>query len=193
LSGAAAERIRRTPGEAARVLQFWFAEAGRKKWFRGGPDFDAAIRARFSGHHAAAAAGLLDSWRATPAGALALIILVDQFSRNLFRRDARAYAADAYARLAAESAIGRRFDMIASPEARAFFYLPFMHSESPFDQQRSVALFKARLPASSNLSHALEHADIIRRFGRFPHRNAVVGRRSTPAEIAFLKHGGFSA
>lgn len=188
-----AERIRRSPSAPADVVRFWFEEAGPRKWFRGGPAFDAEIRARFSDHHAAASSGLLEPWRATPEGALALLIVLDQFSRNLFRGDARAFASDPYARLIADGAIARRFDKIAAPAARPFFYLPFMHSEDRADQRRSLALFKATLPASGNLRFAVEHADIIERFGRFPHRNAVLARTPTPAETAYLNHGGFSA
>jgi uncharacterized protein (DUF924 family) len=186
-----AERIKRSPSAVADILRFWFAEAGKRKWFRGGEAFDAEIRARFSDHHAAAAAGLLEPWRATPLGALALVLLLDQFSRNLYRKDARAFAADPYSRLVADGAIRRRFDKIAPVEARPFFYLPFMHSERLFDQRRSVALYKAISPASPNLPFAIDHARIIERFGRFPHRNAALRRQSTDAELAFLKHGGF--
>lgn len=185
------ERIRRSPRAALDVVHFWFFEAGRKKWFRGGPAFDAEIRRRFSDHHAAASAGLLEHWRASPDGALALVLILDQFSRNLFRNDARAFAADAYARIVAMAAIGRRFDKAVAPEARPFFYLPFMHSEALADQDRSVALYKAMTPASTNLPYAIEHRDIIRRFGRFPHRNFVLGRPSTPQEVAYLRNGGF--
>ena len=188
-----AAAVRRISGAARAVLDFWFVESGRKKWFRGGPAFDADIRARFSGHHAAAAAGLLDPWRATPTGALALILILDQFSRNMFRRDARAFAQDARCRDIAGEAIARRFDKIATDEAKAFFYLPFMHSEDVRDQRRSVALFKAQLPASGNLAFAIEHAAIVARFGRFPHRNEALGRSSSPEEIAFLNQGGFRA
>lgn len=187
------QTVKRSARAADDVLRFWFVESGRKKWFRGGPRFDAEIRARFSAHYAAASAGLLDHWRASPNSALALLIILDQFSRNMFRRDARAFAADPLARLVAGGAIARRFDRIAPAEARAFFYLPFMHSESLADQQRSVALFKAAMPGSSNLPHAIERAQIVRRFGRFPHRNEVLGRCSTPEEIAYLRDGGFSA
>ncbi len=188
-----AERVKRSPFAAQGVVRFWFEEAGRAKWFRGGREFDSEIRRRFSSCHAAASAGILDAWRATPKGALALILLLDQFSRNLFRRDAKAFAADPFCRLIAAGAIRRRFDMAAPVSARPFFYMPFMHSEDPADQRRCVALFKARLPAGGNLPFAIEHCQIIERFGRFPHRNAVLGRRSTPAEEAFLRQGGFSA
>lgn len=185
------ESVKRSVRAPRDIIGFWFREAGPKKWFRGGPGFDAEIRSRWSGHHAAASAGLLDHWRSTPHGALALILLLDQFSRNMFRRDARAYACDPFARMLAASAIARRFDRIALPEARAFFYLPFMHSERLADQARSLALFAATMPGSANMPFAIHHAKIIRRFGRFPHRNKVLGRVSTPEEIAFLKHGGF--
>lgn len=185
------ESVKRSPSAPADILRFWFVESGKRKWFRGGPAFDAEIRARFSGHHFAASAGLLDHWRAAPGPALALLIILDQFSRNIFRRDARAFASDPYARLIADGVIARRFDKIARLEARAFFYLPFMHSETLADQHRSLALFKATMPGSTNLPYATHHAEIIERFGRFPHRNEVLGRRSTAAETAYLKHGGF--
>ncbi len=185
------ELIKRMPGAAAEVVRFWFVESGPKKWFRGGPKFDAEIRKRFRAHHAAAAAGLLNHWRSTPAGALALLLILDQFSRNMFRRDPRAFASDPYARLIASDAMRRRFDKIAPPNARAFFYLPFMHSEDLADQKRSVALFKATMPGSTNLPFAIEHAEIVERFGRFPHRNEILGRRSTPEEITYLKNGVF--
>lgn len=188
-----AESVKRSVRAAGDVVRFWFVESGKNKWFRGGPAFDAEIRARFSGHHAAASAGLLDAWRATPTGALALLLILDQFSRNLFRRNPRAFASDAYARMIASGALARRFDKIAAPDMRAFFYLPFMHSEDIDDQRRSVALFKATMPQSTNLPYAVEHCEIIERFGRFPHRNAVLGRASTTAEIEYLANGGFSA
>ncbi len=111
----------------------------------------------------------------------------------MFRRDARAYASDPYARMIASAAIARRFDKIAAAQSRAFFYLPFMHSEQMGDQKRSLALFTATMSASANLPFAIRHAKIIRCFGRFPHRNSILRRQSTPKEIAFLKHGGFSA
>lgn len=185
------ESVKRSSVAAQEIVRFWFVESGKKKWFRGGPLFDAEIRARFSGHYRAASAGLLECWRAMPNGALALLILLDQFPRNMFRGDARAFASDPYARLIASGAIARRFDRIAPPAARAFFYLPFMHSELLADQERSVALFRATMPGSTNLPYAVEHFEIIRRFGRFPHRNAIVGRESTREEIAYLAHGGF--
>lgn len=178
---------------AGDVLSFWFAPKNRDFWFRKSAAFDAEIRSRFHAAHAAATAGALDAMRAAPREALALVILLDQFSRNLNRKSAAAFAADDAARRLSDEAIARRFDMIADDKARGFFYLPFMHSESIADQERSVALYKARLPAAgSNLRYALLHRDVVARFGRFPHRNAALGRMSTPAEIAFLKAGGFS-
>lgn len=184
-------RVRRTPDAPFTVLRFWFDEAGPRRWFRSDATFDAEIDARFSGFHEAAVDGLLEPWAATAPGALALILLLDQFSRNIHRGDARAYAADDAARRIADAAIARRFDRAAKREAQAFFYLPFMHSEAREDQARSVALFKALLPASSNYRFALGHRRIVERFGRFPHRNAILGRTSTEAEIAFLRDGRF--
>ena len=177
-----------------RILHFWFNElATPVDWFRRNPDVDAAVSQRFGVLHARAAAGALGAWAARADGALARILLLDQFSRNIYRDDPRAFAADSLARAAARNAVARRFDMIAGPDARAFFYMPFMHSEALADQDLCVALFKARLPGGFSLPYAIEHRDIVRRFGRFPHRNAVLGRASTPMETQYLAHGGFSA
>ena len=184
------EQVKRSSAEARAVVRFWFEETKPSKWFSGGPSFDADIRRRFSAHHAAASAGLLDQWRSTPKGALALLLILDQFSRNLFRRDGRAFAADPYARLVAGKAIARRFDMVSPAPARPFFYLPFMHAENIGDQDRSVALFTARLPASDNLRFAIDHQATIRRFSRFPHRNEALGRRSTAEERGFIARRG---
>lgn len=174
------------------VLGFWFEEAGPGRWFSKRASFDEEIRRRFGPLYAEAACGRLDAWRVRPDGALALIILLDQFSRNLFRDRPDAFAQDARALALAEGAIARRFDMIAPKKRRPFFYMPFMHSENLDDQNRSVELFKARLPASANLPFAKEHRDIIVRFGRFPHRNAVLGRAMRAEEAAYLAAGGFS-
>lgn len=119
-------------------------------------------------------------------------MLLDQFSRNLFRDTPRAFAQDPHALSLARDAIDRRFDMIADPQARAFFYMPFMHSESLAAQEECVRLFKARKPQGNNVAFAIQHRDIIRRFGRFPHRNHILGRQSTPAERAYLAAGGFN-
>jgi uncharacterized protein (DUF924 family) len=176
--------------EPADVLAFWRA-AGPDKWFKKDDAFDAEIGARFRTAIEAAAAGRLSQWEATPEGALALLILLDQFPRNIFRESARAFAADPLARAVAGRAIAQKFDQRVSPAERLFFYLPFEHSEDLADQERAVALIRA-LGDADLLKWAELHADIIRRFGRFPHRNSVLGRTTTPDEQAFLGGGGFA-
>jgi uncharacterized protein (DUF924 family) len=172
------------------VLAFWRA-AGEQKWFAKNDAFDAEIKPRFLPTYEAAAKGALSDWEATPEGALALTIVLDQFPRNMFRRDARAFAADTAARAVAERALARGFDRQVPDGERLFFYLPFEHSEAMADQDRACALVKAL--GNSDLLHWAElHADIIRRFGRFPHRNAVLGRITTPAEKAYLDSDGFA-
>lgn len=172
------------------VLAFWRA-AGEKKWFAKNDAFDAEIKSRFPDTYEAAAAGKLSDWEATPEGALALIIVLDQFPRNMFRRDARAFAADAMARAVADRALARGFDRQVSDALRLFFYLPFEHSEVMADQDRCCALVKTL--GNADLLHWAElHADIIRRFGRFPHRNAVLGRTTTPDEKTYLDNDGFA-
>jgi len=172
------------------VLAFWRA-AGPKQWFNKDEAFDAGIKTRFLPTYEAAARGALTDWEATPESALAFLIVLDQFPRNMFRNDARAFAADALARSIAERALARGFDQRVAAGERLFFYLPFEHSESTADQERACALVRA-LGDADLLRWAELHADIIRRFGRFPHRNAVLGRVSTPAEQAFLDDGGFA-
>ena len=174
------------------VLHFWFVETKPFQWYRRDAAFDGLCRRRFGELHQRAARGRLNAWRARAGGALALIILLDQFSRNLFRDTPDAFACDAMALDIAEGAIRRRFDFRFGAKERAFFYMPFMHSEDLSVQERSVALFKARLPGSMNVPYAVEHHAIVKRFSRFPHRNKVLGRVSTPEEIAFLKGGGFN-
>ena len=181
-----------TTKAADAVLDFWFAEARPWQWFRRNADFDAAINARFGALHRKAAAGRLNVWSVHPRHALALIIVLDQFSRNLFRDTPEAFAQDRNALNVARTAIRRRFDMIAPPLERAFFYMPFMHSESLSAQDECVALFKARKPQGDNLRFAIEHRGIIGRFGRFSHRNRILGRVSTPEEQSFLVSGGFN-
>jgi uncharacterized protein (DUF924 family) len=172
------------------VLAFWRA-AGPEKWFKKDTAFDDGIRRRFLETYQAAAAGKLAGWEETPEGALALVIVLDQFARNMFRGGARAFAADPLARAVAERALARGFDQQAPLPDRQFFYLPFEHSESLADQERCVALFRATGDAEA-VKWAELHADIIRRFGRFPHRNAALGRTTTPEEQAFLDSGGFA-
>lgn len=179
-----------TIAAAEDVLAFWRA-AGEKKWFAKDDAFDAEIKARFLNTYEAASAGQLSDWEATPESALALTIVLDQFPRNMFRHDARAFAADATARSVADRALARSFDRRVAADERLFFYLPFEHSETMADQERCCALVKTL--GNADLLHWAElHADIIRRFGRFPHRNAVLGRMTTPEEKAYLDNDGFA-
>ena len=171
------------------MIAFW-REAGPKRWFEKDAAFDDDIRRRFLKVHEAAAAGKLTTWEANAEGALALLILLDQFPRNMFRGQARAFASDPLALAVASRAILNGFDG-AFPDLRGFFYLPFEHSESLADQEKGVAFYKA-VDDADGVKWAEIHADIIRRFGRFPHRNAVLGRVSTPEERKFLDDGGFS-
>jgi len=175
---------------AADVVTFW-RDAGEDKWFIKNEAFDNEVRARFLSTHDAAAAGTLSGWEATPEGTLALLILLDQFPRNMFRGSARTYATDAKARDIANRALVKDYDAQVAPEMRSFFYLPFMHSEDLADQERCVELYRA-VNDDYSLKYALDHADIIRRFGRFPHRNKMLGRQTTPEEQAFLDAGGFA-
>ena len=171
------------------VLGFW-REAGPGKWFAKDDAFDAAITSRFLLTHEAAARGELSAWEDTPEGVYALVVLLDQFPRNLFRNSPRAFATDAKAIAIAERAISRGFDMdIAVPERR-FLYMPFMHAEDLAHQDRCVALCAASDDAEG-VKHAVTHRDIIRDFGRFPHRNPVLGRQTTEQEQGFLDEGGF--
>jgi uncharacterized protein (DUF924 family) len=177
-----------TPASPETVLAFW-REAGYDKWFKRDDAFDAAIRDKFAATYEAAAAGKLASWEAAAEGALALCIVLDQFPRNMFRGDARTYAADGQARAAANRALKRGYDQDVPDELRAFFFLPFMHSEDLVDQERCVQLY--READHEDLKYAEEHRDIIRRFSRFPHRNAILGRATTPEEQKYLDDGGF--
>jgi len=171
------------------VLAFWRA-AGPDKWFTKDAAFDEEIRTRFLAAYEAAAARAI-AWDDTAEGALALLIVLDQFPRNMFRGSARSFAADPLAREVATRAIARGFDREFAVPERGFFYLPYEHSETLADQERGVALNRASGDADA-VKWAELHADIIRRFGRFPHRNAVLGRATTPEEQAFLDAGGFA-
>jgi uncharacterized protein (DUF924 family) len=173
----------------AAIVAFWRA-AGSDRWFKKDLAFDDEIKRRFLSTYEAAAAGKLTDWEQTAEGALALLLLLDQFPRNMFRGEARAFATDPLARAIASRAILNGFDG-AFPDLRNFFYLPFEHSENLADQERCIALNKA-VGDADGLKWAEIHADIIRRFGRFPHRNAVLGRVTTPDEQAFLDGGGFA-
>jgi uncharacterized protein (DUF924 family) len=175
------------------VVAFW-REAGPKMWFKGGDGFDAEIRARFETLHLSAARGELADWAQTAEGALALLLLTDQFPRNLYRGSAHAFATDAMARAVAQAAVQRDFHQEVEPLLRPFFFLPFEHSEAISDQDCAVVLFEAHDRDSGDhdsLRWARIHRDIIERFGRFPHRNAVMGRETTAEEQAFLDSGGF--
>jgi len=175
-----------TPAE---VVRFW-REAGPRHWFRRDESFDAEFRRRFLAAHEAAAAGTLHAWLGSAEGALALVLLLDQFPRNAFRGTPRVYATDALARQAADAAIRAGFDHQAEPALRQFFYLPFMHSEALADLERCVVLNEAQ--GGEALRWARHHRDVVARFGRFPHRNAMLGRPSTAEEERFLAEGGFS-
>ena len=175
------------PGE---IVSFW-RDAGPDKWFEQDEAFDQAIRLRYLATYEAAKNSELAIWEDSVEGALALILVLDQFPRNLFGGDARAFATDALARVVAERALARGFDQATDLALRPFFYLPFMHSEALIDQDRSVRLYEA-LGETKELRYATEHRDVVLRFGRFPHRNRALGRDTTPAEQAFLEADGFA-
>ena len=178
------------------VLQFWFGTTPgerRKAWFVKDPVFDESIRARFLPLVGSAAAGALSGWTASARGALALIVVTDQFPRNMFRGSARAFATDPLALATASHLIAQGWDATMLPVERMFAYLPYEHSESPAGQDRSVELFAplAAFPETSDaLDYAERHRIIVKRFGRFPHRNAALGRQSTAAEVEFLEQPG---
>ena len=184
------------PGRATALLDFWFGPAEhperlhhRQIWFRSTPEFDAAVRRGFAADHERAVAGALADWEASAESALALVILLDQVPRNIFRSTPRAFAGDAQALATTNRALARGFDMAVHPGWRLFFYLPFEHSEVLADQQRGIALLEAMpavpgRPTGSQMSR--RHLEIIERFGRFPHRNPILGREPTAAELAYL-------
>lgn len=177
----------RDPARIGEVLDFWFGELGPEDWFQGGEAVDARIRERFLDlHEALRDEGVPESWRSAARGLLAAVIALDQFPRNLYRGDPRAFAADEAALGLAKKALARGFDRSMTEDERKFLYLPFEHSEDPAEQARSVALFSA-LGDASGLDYAVRHKAVIDRFGRFPHRNEALGRSSTPREIEFLR------
>ena len=177
------------PPAAAEILAFWRA-AGPEKWFAKDDAFDAEISTHFRPLVEAAARGELSDWEETPEGVYALLILLDQFPRNLHRGSPRAFAADALAREVAGRAIARGFDQVFDNPERRFLYMPLMHSEDLVDQERCVTLSEASGDDDST-KWAIIHRDIIRDFGRFPHRNALLGRTTTEEERRFLENGGF--
>jgi uncharacterized protein (DUF924 family) len=180
------------------VLSFWFGapdpvQTPREQWFRKSPAFDDEIRHRFLATHAAAVAGRLDAWQQAPRSALALVIVLDQFSRNLFRDTPEAFSADPKALAIARRMVETGWDRQLTPLERGFVYLPFEHSEALADQEEALRLFAdlRQFPATSDLhAWAEKHHRVIARFGRFPHRNAVLGRTSTAEELAFLTEPG---
>jgi uncharacterized protein (DUF924 family) len=172
------------------VLSFW-RNAGEKRWWGKDDAFDAEIREKFLQTWHDAAEGRLSHWQETDEGALALVIVCDQFPRNMFRNDARTYATDPLAREVVRRAIDRGADARLPKDLLSFLYMPFMHSEELADQARCIALFE-KTGHAENTKYAHHHADIVRRFGRFPHRNRVLGRSATADEQAFLDSGGFS-
>ncbi len=171
------------------VLTFWFKELVPAQWWRVDEGLDASMRERFGPLHRAAHAGELDAWRETPHGRLAEVIVLDQFSRNLHRGTVQAFACDPMALALAQEAVRAGHDMALADAERAFMYMPYMHSESALVHAQSERLFRA-LAAQANLQSALQHKAIIDRFGRYPHRNEVLGRSSTPEELAFLQQPG---
>ena len=176
--------------EPEEILAFW-REAGPARWYAKDAAFDAIVRTRFMRLWEQAVSGGLSSWESSDSSALALVIVLDQFPRNMFRDDARTYSSDALAREVAHRAIARGADGRIEPDLLEFLYMPLMHSEHLTDQLRCVELFR-NTGSAENLKYAEDHADIIRRFGRFPHRNRILGRVTTPQEQAFLDQGGFS-
>ena len=174
---------------AHEIVSFW-RDAGPERWFGGGDSFDAQCRERCLEAHFRAAQREFEDWAAQPEGALALVLLLDQIPRNVFRRSGHAYATDPLARHYAHRALALGLDTQVDLDLRSFFYLPFQHSEAMADQERALELF-SRLPPGGD-RWAKHHFEIIRRFGRFPHRNAALGRESTTEEREFLASGGFS-
>ena len=177
------------------VIEFWVNDVGPKGWYAADPDLDARIRDRFGLLWEKARDGRLERWAACARGALAYIIVTDQFPRNMFRDDGRAFATDDLARRVAARACHLGYDCQTPEPQRQFFYLPLMHSESQMDQDRAVRMFLLRMPetGATNLLHARAHRAVIREFGRFPYRNAALGRDSSPREEAFLERGGYGA
>ena len=173
------------PAYPSEILEFWFSEDVRPFWFQSTPEFDAGLRERFLSTWRAAARGQLDDWRITPEGSLALVIVLDQFPLNMFRGQAESFSTEALSREVATEAIDRGWDRELDDAGKSFLYLPLMHSESLADQDRSVHLYRDA-GLGDSLRWAEHHRAIIRRFGRFPHRNAALGRESTPEEREWL-------
>ncbi len=178
---------------AEQVLKFWLEEVGPQRWYESSPELDAEIRARFLGAWEKARVCRLSHWQSNPRGALAYLIVTDQLPRNMFRGQARAFDTDEIALKAAIRACHHGLDLQIPEPERQFFYLPLMHSESPFDQDRCVRMFLTRMPetGAQNLLHARAHRQVIRDFGRFPYRNEALSRANTAREERFLQQGGY--
>lgn len=171
----------------AEILKFWFEETQPAQWFQSSADFDEDIRTRFLSDYDMALNGIYDAWLNDAQGALALIIMLDQFPRNMFRGTARMYEADAKALDCARQAVAKGFDQLLTPQQRGFVYLPFEHSEDLTDQHTSVALFESMKDDQPVMyDYAIKHLEVIEEFGRFPHRNKLLGRVNTKAEEAYL-------
>jgi uncharacterized protein (DUF924 family) len=180
--------------DPVQVLDYWLGEVGPEGWYAGGEALDADIRDRWLDLWQAAHDGGLDHWAEGPAGALALLVLTDQFSRNMFRGEGKAFSTDPLARAVARKAVAAGWDLEVPAPERQFFYLPFEHSEDPADQTMAVELIADRMPeADETLLHARAHQAIIARFCRFPFRNAALGRESSPEETAFMEGGGYAS
>jgi len=179
--------------EQEEILRFWLHEVGPKRWYASDPALDEAIRSRFHDIWHRAASGGCGTWLLTPRGALALMVLLDQFPRNMFRGTASAYSTDWRALRAAKHAIKLGHDRVTPEPERQFFYLPLMHSEGLPDQERCVRLIKLAMPetGNGNMEHARRHREVIRRFGRFPSRNRPLGRHDTEAERCYRAEGGY--
>lgn len=173
------------------VIDFWFNELQAQDWFQGGDKLDAEIKARFSQLHAKAIVGELFEWRVTASGRLAEIIVLDQFSRNIYRNQPQAFASDPLALVLAQEAVAQGAAQHLMSEQTPFLYMPFMHSESTLIHQQAVTLYQ-QLGNANSLDFELRHKAIIDRFGRYPHRNAILGRQSTDDELAFLQQPGSS-
>ena len=168
------------------ILTLWFSERVKPLWYNSTPEFDQELREKYMDTYQAALNGELSVWEETPQGALALVICLDQFPLNMFRNKAEGFAGEAPSRKVAARAIGKGFDQNLNDKQKAFLYLPYMHSEELMDQDRVLELF-SRAGLENNLKWANHHRDIVKCFGRFPHRNAILGRQSTPEEIAYLQ------
>ena len=173
------------------IIRFWTHEVGEKNWYQSSEEIDAAIRRRYAPLWQVASGNALTDWSNEPRGALALLLLLDQFPRNMFRDDPRSFATDPLARRHADRAISADLDLKIDPPLRQFFYLPFMHSEDLADQDRAIACFRDRWLSEDNLRHARAHRSVIERFGRFPWRNEALGRDTTPEEASYIEQGGY--